>query len=81
MVTGSTVGAVAVVATVVGKVEASAAGVLTTVKLPAEDRSAAGEHAAHRPVVRGTQVGAMGTGVAGPMLLQDAGEVEGQGLI
>ena len=68
LVEGTALGAVAVVATVVGKVVAGA--VATLIELPTQFRSATHESASHGPVVGCGETRAIGTGVARPMLLQ-----------
>lgn len=64
--------AVAVVAAMVGEVMLSA--IPAPVELPAELRGSAREDAAHRFVMSRAQSGAIGSGIARPMLRQNIGE-------
>ena len=77
LIEGTALRAVAMIAAVVGEVMFSA--VTALVELPAEFGSAAREDAPHRPVVGGAEPGAVGGGVAPPMLPQKIGESERHG--
>ena len=76
LIEAAALGAVAVVAAVVGEVGLFTGGVLALVNLPAECGRPACEDTPDGPVVGSVELAAMGTGVVGPVLTQEVCEGE-----